>query len=174
MKQIISMEHNGVQIPTGTCRRWTSWLSYKCGQGFELGTRLAARAGLELGTSEIEVQHSNRSVMLQVILGNLKKCAGSCDCLRKLCPHKGCQFSSYWAETVLQQHLKKQLNFNWYLGQDLPGFLSIQWEIKESSLHRIKIYLSQTTLQDFFQTTCITSPIHCRAVLSLWHKPLHL
>ena len=59
-----------LKIPTGTCRRWTSLLSYKCGQGFELGTRLAARAGLELGASELEVQHSNRSAMLQFILGN--------------------------------------------------------------------------------------------------------
>ena len=62
-----------LKIPTGTCRRWTSLLSYKCGQGFELGTWLAARAGLELGASELEVQHSNRSAMLQFILGNFKK-----------------------------------------------------------------------------------------------------
>lgn len=62
-----------LKIPTGTCRRWTSWLSYKCGHGFELGTRLAARAGLELGASELEVQHSNRSAMLQFIFRKLKK-----------------------------------------------------------------------------------------------------
>ena len=163
-----------LKIPTGTCRRWTSWLSYKCGQGFELGTRLAARAGLELGASELEVQHSNRSAMLQFIFRKFKKKrADSCDCLGKLCPHKGCQFSSHWAETVSQQHFKKQLTFSRYLGRDLPGFLPIQREIMESSLHRIKIFLSQTTLQDFFQTTCIPSPIYCRAVLSLWYKPLH-
>ena len=67
------MEYNitWLKIPNGS--RQTSWLFYKCGQGFELGTQLAARAGLELGASELEVQHSNRSAMLQFILGNYKK-----------------------------------------------------------------------------------------------------
>ena len=57
-----------LKIPTG--RRWTSWLSYKYGLGFELATQLAVRAGLELEASELEVQHSNCSAMRQFILGN--------------------------------------------------------------------------------------------------------
>ena len=37
---------------------------YKRGRGFELETQLAARAGLELGASELQVQGSNHSATL--------------------------------------------------------------------------------------------------------------
>ena len=40
--------------------RRTSWLFYKRGQGFELGTT-ENRAGLELGAFELQVQHSNHA-----------------------------------------------------------------------------------------------------------------
>ena len=49
-----------LKTPTG--RSWTSWLFYKHGQGFELGTtageqiQLAVRTVLELRGSELQVQ----------------------------------------------------------------------------------------------------------------------
>ena len=62
LKQIIWIQLNRVKN--------TNWPEanqlaiYKRGRGFELETQLAAKAGLELGASELQVQGSNHSATL--------------------------------------------------------------------------------------------------------------
>ena len=75
-------ETTWLRIPPG--RRRTSWLFYKHGRGFELGTtvkqiQLAVRTGLELGASGLQVQRSNHSTTLplQLIISGTKKHFGA-------------------------------------------------------------------------------------------------